>query len=229
MINVVRIGLPAAVAALLLWFLASGQVYLLIHERSIWLVAASVPVLVAMTIAAARRRLPAHADYFSLFLLTVPVVMGLVIPARPLGSFAVDQQTATDSSNALWQPSTSFAFDAGNVTWDIHQLTRIAASDPSLRDFDGQRASLLGFVYRRPTTPADQFLVSRFVVRCCTADAVAASFPVHYGRSSELTRDTWVQVDGQIHLVGSANAATPVLEADSVQIVPQPSQPYLYP
>jgi uncharacterized repeat protein (TIGR03943 family) len=182
-----------------------------------------------MTIDQVRHRLASHHDGAALALLAIPVVLGIVVPARPLGSFSMDQQTTTSATSPVWQSDAGFSFDSSNATWDLHQLARVAASDPSLRNFDGQRTSLLGFVYRRPTTRPDQFMVSRFVVRCCTADAVATSFPVHFSGSADLQRDTWVQVDGQIHLDGSATAPVPLIEADSVKVVPQPSQPYLYP
>jgi uncharacterized repeat protein (TIGR03943 family) len=214
---------------LLAWLLATGRIYLLVHANSIWLVALAVPVLAAMTAFQLRGRLPAHADGVALGLLAIPVVFGIAVPVHALGAFAMDQQVATSANAAIWQADAGFAFASSDAVWDIHQLARVAASDPSLVNFDGQRASLLGFVYRRPATPADEFLISRFVVRCCTADAIALSFPVHYAGASALPRDTWVQVDGQIHLTGSSSAPTPVVEADSVKVVAQPSQPYLYP
>src|SRR5712692_7488074 len=137
MVNAARVWLPAVVGALLIWLLASGHIYLLIHERSIWLVALSVPVLAAMTYVALRSRGSTHGDATAVLLLALPVVFGVVVPARPLGSFAVDQQTASNATTASWQPTTSFAFDGGNVTWDLHQLARVQASDPTLRDFEG--------------------------------------------------------------------------------------------
>jgi uncharacterized repeat protein (TIGR03943 family) len=229
MTNAVRTYLPAATALLLAWFLATGRIYLLVHANSVWLVALAVPVLAAMTVFQLGGRLAAHADGLALGLLAIPVAVGIAVPVHALGAFAMDQQAATSASAVVWQADAGFSFASGDAVWDIHQLARVAASDPSLKDFAGQRASLLGFVYRRPSTPTDEFLISHFIVRCCTADATALSFPVHYASASELARDTWVQVDGQIHLNGPPNAPVPVVEADAVKVIPQPGQPYLYP
>lgn len=71
--------------------------------------------------------------------------------------------------------------------------------------------------------------MSRFIVRCCTADAIAVNIPVRYDRAADLPRDTWVQVEGTIRASGTPEQMQSVVEAQKVDLVAQPSQPYLYP
>ncbi len=232
----IRVGLPAGLGILLTWYLISGQIFLFVHERSIWLIALSVPVLLAMAFAHRRPSRDPGPDRLTVALLALPLVVGLLVPARPLGAAAIDAQgvsaapqATTSGTNGGWDPVPSFTIDARNAVWDIRALARVQASDRRLQGFEGQRASLLGFVYRGPTTPADQFLVSRFVIRCCTADAVAFFFPVRYDHAAELARDTWVEVQGRIQSSGTPGSSDPLLVAEQVRVVPQPAQPYLYP
>jgi uncharacterized repeat protein (TIGR03943 family) len=111
----------------------------------------------------------------------------------------------------------------GDTVWDLKQLGLLGEQRADMSRLDGQHASLLGFVYRTDRLPTDQFLVGRFAVRCCTADAIAFIFPVRYASALELERDTWVQVDGTIQTQG----ASPVLQADVVRLVDTPDRPYL--
>jgi uncharacterized membrane protein YcgQ (UPF0703/DUF1980 family) len=67
------------------------------------------------------------------------------------------------------------------------------------------------------------------MVRCCAADAVPITFPVHYASAADLPLDAWIQVDGQIHYAEGTGGKLPFVEASSVQRVPQPERPYLYP
>ena len=47
-----------------------------------------------------------------------------------------------------------------------------------LSQFNGQPADLIGFVYSEPTFGGDHFMVARFAISCCVADASAIGVPV---------------------------------------------------
>jgi putative membrane protein len=99
-----------------------------------------------------------------------------------------------------------------------------AADDPSA--FAGQEATVVGFVYRDESFDAQQFMVSRFVVSCCVADATVLGLIVSWPDSLDLPLDTWVEVHGAFQ---ADQQATPVLVADRVTPTAPPNQPYLYP
>lgn len=78
---------------------------------------------------------------------------------------------------------------------------------------------------RNADTPADEFLLTRFVIGCCTADAAIAQVRVVNVTPGAVPSDTWVDVKGQIYPVGREIIVT----ASSVSDVPTPSSPYLTP
>src|SRR4051794_30410367 len=89
-----RVAVPASLGAFLVWVLVSGQVYFFVHERTVWLIALSVPVLVAIGLAWLGQRATPTASRLALASLAVPVVLGFAVPARPLGSVALASQDA---------------------------------------------------------------------------------------------------------------------------------------
>ena len=92
-------------------------------------------------------------------------------------------------------------------------------------------ADVIGFVYLDDASDEVQFTLTRFVVGCCAADAMAVGLPVSLAAdlSSEdgLEEGQWVRVVGQFST--PAGNALPVLMAEQLEAVPEPNQPYLYP
>jgi uncharacterized repeat protein (TIGR03943 family) len=165
----------------------------------------------------------APISWGALALIAVPLVFGTLIPSRPLGAEAVDGSVRVSAS-------------AGNITtFSIDPLQRnvldwlrvFGAAGGDFSAFDGQRADLIGFVYVEPTFAPDQFMVARFTMSCCVADASAIGIPVHW--AEPLPQGEWVRVQGMFRTGEFRGDPMPILQADSVEIVAQPEHPYLYP
>lgn len=231
MVRIIRPGLLALLAALLAWQVLSGQLLLYVHERTTWLVALSAPLLVAMALASFTRTGTSGGGRLAVVAVAVPVAVGLLVPARPLGSAALVGQagvSAPSTLNGIALPE-SLDVRANLLPRSLVELGLARNSDPRLPGLDGQRAALTGFVVHPAELPADQFLVARFVMRCCTADAFAVSVPVRYARAADLANDTWVEVDGTVRSPRALGGTPAVVEAEAVRVVPQPSHPYLSP
>lgn len=232
-VRTARFWLPATLAALLVWQLLSGRIFLYIHERTVWLVGLSVPLLFAMAVVGFRSQCGhSHIGHrhpsgrLAVVLLVVPLVVVVLAPAQPLGSAALADSRALPAPSLAALPVLEPQADLW--TWNLARLGVQRVHDPRLTDLDGQQAALLGFVVHNAELPADQFLVARFVMRCCTADAFALSMPVQYDQAAGLANDSWVNVEGIIH-TGGASGAAAVVKASVVEPRPQPSQPYLTP
>jgi putative membrane protein len=96
--------------------------------------------------------------------------------------------------------------------------------------FSGQPADVTGFVYRDVRFDAPgQFMVARFAISCCVADASAIGLIVQWPKASVLARDSWVHVQGRFSVQDINGQRTPILLADAVDLTTQPEHPYLYP
>jgi uncharacterized repeat protein (TIGR03943 family) len=93
----------------------------------------------------------------------------------------------------------------------------------------GVRIRLVGFVTPQPSG-RDGYLLTRFAINCCAADATALKVAIH-GDPVPRTPDTWLEVEGrwQQRTGGDPDqpaSQTPLLLAESIRVIEQPSPPY---
>jgi uncharacterized membrane protein YcgQ (UPF0703/DUF1980 family) len=83
--------------------------------------------------------------------------------------------------------------------------------------------SFVGFVTRYDDTPADEFLLTRYVVSCCVADAMVAQVQIVNVTPGAFADGEWVKVAGTIYPLGREV----IVDASSVASVGRPARPYL--
>ena len=160
-----------------------------------------------------------------LVILVAPLAFGLLVPSRPLGASAVggDLVPNAPTDNAL-------APAASSVEWSVVDWLRVFYYSGNPDRLNGREADVIGFVYRREGDPSGHFMVARFVMSCCSADASAVGMPVAWADAESLPVDKWVHVRGAVKVQQFGKNSLPVIEAKSVEdMAGPPPQPYLYP
>jgi uncharacterized repeat protein (TIGR03943 family) len=96
--------------------------------------------------------------------------------------------------------------------------------------FIGKSITVEGGVYRDQNVPESYFLMYRFFIFCCAADAIPLWVVVHSPRSGLLETETWVRVTGRFSLETINNNTVPMLRADALEKIPPPPPElrYLY-
>ena len=186
----------------LLAIIGDGRILLYINQRFVILIlaAALIFLLLGQAILAARPRSvtlesaderrettqihelghnhPETRNGWGLWLLAMPLLVGVLIPQRPLGSsaaalrgFSSGVSMPGGGGDALSIPSTQ-----RNVLDWLRAFD--ASGDPS--SLIGQKADLEGFIYHDPRLPAQHFIAARFSVTCCLADATAIGVEVDW-------------------------------------------------
>lgn len=89
----------------------------------------------------------------------------------------------------------------------------------------GTEVTFTGFVTRDSATPADEFVLTRFLISCCVADALSVEARVVGAPPGEFENDQWVQVTGNFYPLGREV----IVDATDVTKVPRPKKPYLNP
>lgn len=158
-----------------------------------------------------------------LAVIAVPLVLGTLIPSRPLGAAAVDGDLSASTLGGDSAAVSSIPPEQRNILDWIRAFN--ANEDPAA--FTGMNVDVTGFVYRNQAYADDHFLVARFTISCCVADSVAIGLPVAW--SDDLAPDTWVRVQGQLAPGMFQDETRAIIQPTSVEIVPQPAHPYLYP
>jgi putative membrane protein len=161
---------------------------------------------------------------WALGLVMLAVVVGALLPARPLGSTAAASQSTGAPPQAL-QPLTD-----ETEGWTLLEWAQAVGGGVQRERLVGRPVSVVGFVYRPREGPgAGDTRVARFVVRCCAADGFAVSLPIRSPVADALQPDTWVHVEGVLRIDESGVRPTAYVEADRLTIVPAPAVPYLIP
>ena len=166
-----------------------------------------------------------------LLLVALPILLGILVPPQPLGAAAManrDVNVSLQNSGlpaAVRKAAQKSSTDRNILDW---LQTFAGAADPA-HDLAGQPAKVVGFVFRDKRFGPDQFMVARYVVTCCVADATVAGIVVRSPQAASFASDQWVEVSGTFEPGKLGTEDLPVLSAKAVAEAETPAQPYLYP
>jgi putative membrane protein len=100
--------------------------------------------------------------------------------------------------------------------------------DMSIKEFVGKKIEMVGFVYREADFSENQFVVARFGLSCCVADASVYGTLSTMSGAGDLENDDWVKVSGTLTTTQYNNWTLPYVEVDTLEKVEQPDSPYIY-
>ncbi|MBA3363132.1 MAG: TIGR03943 family protein [Actinobacteria bacterium] len=215
---------------MLFWYLlSSGRSSLYLSSRTDWV----VPVgAILLTVAALGRLVSARVTHREILdrraawgygVIVLPVVAVLVLPPAALGSYA-----ATRRSSFVGPSVTTSTDDIARGDLTLAEIAGALQSRSGMRAL-GRRAgsdvTMVGFVTREEGTPANEFVLTRFLVSCCVADALSVQVRVVGAPPGEFKTDDWVRVTGAVYPL--SNEA--VVDASEVEGVSRPREPYLTP
>lgn len=171
-----------------------------------------------------------------------------LIPAKSLGSITAEQkglkylgdssvivEPALDGQAAVWpygekMPAGENAPKRSAVVNidDTNHIRLITAIYEDTDRFIDSEVNLKGFVFRPDGLQANQFMVVRFEISCCAADAMPSGLIVESPDSLLYKNDTWVEVQGTIRQGRYGGVAVPLLQATKVLNIEPLSDPYVY-
>jgi uncharacterized repeat protein (TIGR03943 family) len=202
-----------------------------------WLVGAGATLVVLGGVSALGRRGGSEDHSHNVqvgWLLLVPLCVGILAPT------ALDARAAQRAS--AWRrqafPSRPFDLDAylranalSGGTPRLPLVDYVNAVSTHRAYLEAHPIRLIGFVTSQPHG-GNRFLLTRFLVGCCAADAFPMQIEVHTLERPPAA-DTWVEVT--VRLASEPRARRdqerrdPVLLAQSLHKVSKPSEPYEYP
>jgi uncharacterized repeat protein (TIGR03943 family) len=166
-------------------------------------------------------------------LVLLPMVLGLAVPPQPLGATALANREVNAGLNQTTMPGiVGLAAQKATTDKNVLDWWKTFRASPHLNEDQaviGQEARVVGFVYKDERYGDAHFLVIRYLVSCCVADASALGLLVAWPAGTQLENDQWVEVSGTFRPGDLEGWKMPVLVAKQVTPVSMPDQPYLYP
>jgi uncharacterized repeat protein (TIGR03943 family) len=175
------------------------------------------------------------------WLLALPPLALVLIAPPALGAFAASRQSVQPPPTRQTRPAGPAAASADPSLLPPLLPSGDGAAVPLtlaeylVRDYEephslaGVRIRLVGFV--TPQQPGhDGYLLTRFAINCCAADATALKVAVH-GDPVPRAPDTWLEIEGRWQRRAGddpdqPSSGTPLLLAESIRVIEQPSPPY---
>jgi uncharacterized repeat protein (TIGR03943 family) len=149
----------------------------------------------------------------------VPLAVGFTLPERGLTSLAAIQWGAGDIAQAA---QLAVEQEQQKAEWERgYESVSVIGVALRLRETQAQKVAAMGLVVHRMELPADQFLLVRFRMICCAADAQPVAVPVRWADAASLKENAWVKVFGQ------TDHGARALVADEVEPTKEPGNPYL--
>lgn len=219
-------------AVFILVQILNQEIHWYIHQRFIALTILAVILLTLMGIVSIKQLIssqPHTPGYLELSLLSIPLLIGLLIPAKPLSSSAVDTRNVILSApGSLTGNSTSIYIQMDTQPLTILDWLNVFNQTQGASEYVGEQTQVSGFVLHDESLPENQFLLARFVITCCAADAFPVALVVEVSEERP-AEDSWVIVTGVMEQITHNNVNLPLIKADTIQLIEQPDQPYLFP
>lgn len=159
------------------------------------------------------------------WLLVAPILAIAVVAPSPLGAFAANRApttlpTLTRNFGPLPAPT------AGAVDLPLTEFVGRAVYGQG-ESLQGIPVRLVGFA--TADARGGGFLLTRFVISCCAADARPVRVAIRGGQSPRPAPDTWLEVTGTWHAETRSGEDTrpPTLDLTSLRTVAPPANQYL--
>lgn len=222
--------LTLAAWAVLFWFLiATDRTSYYLSSRTDWLVPVGAVVLTlaalgrALSLRSPNKEPLTRSDAWSAGLIVLPVVVVLALPPASLTSFAASRRSSFSSAGFTTSPEDLAEGELSLA--DVAGALRSQEAMEALVGRAGSEVSFTGFVTRDPGMPADEFVLTRFLISCCVADALSVEARVVGAPPGAFENDQWVRVSGKFYPLGGEV----IVDATDVVKVAKPDKPYLNP
>lgn len=150
-------------------------------------------------------------------LLTIIVKPG-TLPALAVGRRGISQEfSGGDVMDVL---KAQLEMEGNYKKLNIKQVLTLAKNKPE--EINGKDISVEGFVFKDVST--EKFMLVRFLITCCAADATPLGIEVLYSNTEQLQQESWVKVYGKCTI----KEGKVFITAEDVKETQKPSSVYLY-
>jgi uncharacterized repeat protein (TIGR03943 family) len=148
------------------------------------------------------------------------------VPPRPLSERSAQARGSSSETAILKVEIPRFGVSPENRS--IIDWTQMFNFDPDPHAYLGQAVKVDGFIQRSVDLPEDYFLITRFTLSCCIADARPVSLIVHANGVDPYMEGTWWELKGKMNVLELDGEERSVVELTEASPISTPDDPYTY-
>lgn len=95
--------------------------------------------------------------------------------------------------------------------------------------FEGRTIKLSGFVFKEGDFSENQFVLARYLITHCVADASVIGFLSELEGANRLQQDSWVEIEGKMAVGTYEGYELPIIKVTKWNITTEPKEPYIFP
>jgi len=100
-------------------------------------------------------------------------LLGALVPVRPLTTAAINSRGMSLAAPTSLESQSLTALEAAPDDRTVLDWVKLFNHESDLSPYVGEQANVVGFIYHDERLNAGQFMLGRFVITCCAADAFA--------------------------------------------------------
>jgi len=161
-------------------------------------------------------------------LLVTVVILGVILPSGQISSATADQRIGNFNTVALDSNVKSInSFNTNTKNYNIGDWIVSLSYNPDLNYYKGKEVGVTGFVFVPDNLPENIFILGRFVIRCCAADATPVGLRVKYDWRDEFKQDQWLRVTGKFDIANINGIEELIIVPDKIEETEIPDRPYI--
>ncbi len=169
-------------------------------------------------------------SFWRYFLILVFIVSTIFIPTPGISVFTASQRYLYNFEVPI-ENATKIgeSFGRDTINYDIGDWVASINFMPNLNFYQGKEVNLNGFIFKPQILPEGYFLISRFVIRCCAADATPVGIIVK-SADWELTysENTWINLTGNFEIENFNNQENLIVIPKKITLIEKPANIYIY-
>ncbi|MBV9281595.1 MAG: TIGR03943 family protein [Chloroflexi bacterium] len=176
------------------------------------------------------QRVPGHPRLWTYALLSLPLLLAAAFPPRGLATFSANQRGPQIAGMTVVHGSTVKRVSLSVDTRSFGMMDWVGAlsADPNPRDYLGKPVQVSGLVlHSSDSVPSGYFMVMRYVVTCCIADARPVGLAVQDTSHGALRDNQWVTVTGTMGMADDSGQKIAVVKPSKIELT-RAGNPYIY-
>lgn len=163
-------------------------------------------------------------------LIITTLTIGLIVEPKHLSTRAVSNRSS--QSQASFKDNSDNVINSFIKSYDNYEIADWLKSfnrEPDLNLYQDINVNVKGFVYEADYLSEDEFIIGRFVIRCCVVDASPAGLVVNLpGWKTKYKDGDWLEVAGAFKVVDFEATKKIYIEPSNILEIDTPNNPYIY-